>query len=160
MFGVRRHLVLAVIFISALSSPVALADIVGLVVGISDGDTLTVLDSANRQHRVRLAAIDAPERAPAFGSRSRQSLAELCFRKEAQVLATGRNRDRVVGSVICAGVDAGAAQVERGMAWVYRQYAPKRSPLYGLEAEARKRRVGLWQDKDPLEPWAFRRANR
>jgi micrococcal nuclease len=152
----------AALFLFCVSTlPVGAAtQIVGKVVRIADGDTLTVLDSANRQHRVRLAAIDAPEKNQAFGNRSRQSLAEICFQKQAQVLATGRNRDRVVGTVICAGVDAGAAQVERGMAWVYPQYAPKRSPLYGLETEARNGRVGLWQDKAPLEPWEFRRANR
>jgi hypothetical protein len=33
----------------------------GRVVGISDGDTITVLDAKRTQHKVRLAGIDAPE---------------------------------------------------------------------------------------------------
>ncbi len=154
-------LIVSGLFFSALISQSAHAALTGFVVGVSDGDTLTVLDGTKRQRRIRLAGIDAPEKRQAFGARSSQSLSELCYGKQAQVFDTTDDRyGRTVGTVICDGVDANAAQVERGMAWVYRQYVPKRSSLYGLEAEARRERVGLWQDTEPIEPWAFRRANR
>lgn len=161
MFAKHHSVIFSAALFCATLSQVAHADLVGTVVGVSDGDTLTVLDRTKQQHRVRLAAIDAPEKSQAFGNRSRQSLSEMCFQREAKVLGTTKDRyGRVVGKVICDGVDANAAQVERGMAWVYRQYAPKGSPLYGLEAKARNGRVGLWQDKSPIEPWAYRRTNR
>ena len=49
-----------------------------------DGDTLTVLTASKRQHKIRLAEIDAPEK-QAFGTKSKQSLSELCFGKEAEI---------------------------------------------------------------------------
>lgn len=71
---------------------------------------------------------------------------------------TARDRyGRTVGELDCAGVPAGPEQVRRGMAWVYTKYAPKGSPLYQLEAEARAARLGLWADPDPTPPWSWRR---
>ena len=52
----------------------------GRVVGVSDGDTLTVLMSG-RQVKIRLAEIDAPEKSQAFGQRAKQSLSDLVFSK-------------------------------------------------------------------------------
>ena len=57
----------------------------GRVVGISDGDTITVLDRDHRQHKIRLAGIDAPEKGQAFGERSRQSLAQMAHGKDARL---------------------------------------------------------------------------
>jgi len=59
----------------------------GLVVSVHDGDTLTVL-VGKQQVKVRLAEIDAPELRQPFGNRSRQSLAELCFKEPAKVEQT------------------------------------------------------------------------
>jgi len=44
------------------------------VVALSDGDTITILDTAKVQHKIRLAGIDAPEKGQAFGERSKQNL--------------------------------------------------------------------------------------
>ena len=63
---------------------------------------------------------------------------------------------RTLGRVSCAGVDANAEQVRRGMAWVYVRYAPKYSPLYAVQAEARAARRGLWHDPNPVPPWKWR----
>ena len=48
--------------------------ITGRVVGVADGDTITVLDTDKVQHKIRLAGIDAPEKKQAFGNRSKESL--------------------------------------------------------------------------------------
>jgi endonuclease YncB( thermonuclease family) len=53
----------------------------GRVVGVQDGDTITVLDSANANHRIRLVGIDAPEKGQAFGTRSGQNLSQAVFNK-------------------------------------------------------------------------------
>jgi endonuclease YncB( thermonuclease family) len=129
----------------------------GQVVAITDGDTLIILDAAKNQHAVRLLDIDAPERSQAFGARSRQALTTLCFRKSASV--RGREYDRygrILGQVTCDGVDANAAQVKQGMAWVFVRYASPNSPLYLLEEEAREARRGLWRDALPTAPWDWR----
>lgn len=147
------------VVLTLLSSP-TLADFTGRVVKIADGDTLTVLVNKT-QIRVRLDAIDAPESGQAFGKRARQSLAELCAAKDARVADRGKDRyGRTIGRVTCAGVDANSEQVRRGMAWVFVRYAPKDSPLYGLEAQARSAKRGLWAHPGAVAPWEWRRAQR
>lgn len=134
--------------------------VVGLVVAIADGDTLTVLNEDFQQVKVRLAEIDAPEKRQGFGARSRQSLGELCHEKQAKVRVVDVDRyKRIVGRVTCAGVDANAAQVRRGMAWVYDRYAKDKS-LYRLQDEARGAGRGLWADMNPVAPWEWRRNQR
>jgi micrococcal nuclease len=148
----------AVLFLAALVfAPVAaLGDFTGRVVKVSDGDTLTVLVK-KRQIRVRLDGIDAPERGQAFGVRSRQSLAQLCAAKTAQVEDRGKDRyGRTLGVVVCGAFEANSEQVRRGMAWVFRQYAPLGSALYELETYARLRQIGLWADPRAVAPWEWR----
>jgi endonuclease YncB( thermonuclease family) len=132
-------------------------ELVGRVVAVADGDTLTVLVS-RQQIKVRPTDIDAPERKQPFGTRSRQSLAELCHGKDARIESRGADRyGRTLGRVICAGVDANAEQVLRGLAWVYVRYAPKDSALYAVQDGARAAKRGLWQDARPVPPWEWRR---
>lgn len=127
-----------------------------LVIAIADGDTLTCLTDDKRQVKVRLSEIDAPERKQPFGTKSRESLADLCYEKRAtiQVVTTDRY-GRTVGRVTCAGVDANTAQVRRGLAWVYDRYVTDRS-LYALQDEARAEGRGLWSGPSPVPPWAWR----
>lgn len=126
------------------------------VVGVSDGATLTLLVD-ERPVKVRLANIDAPDKAQAFGDRSKQSLAALCRGKDATYKELDVDRHgRSVALVHCDGVEVNRAQIERGMAWVY----PKTNQdltLPGLEAMARRDRRGLWVDPEPVAPWEFRR---
>jgi micrococcal nuclease len=126
------------------------------VIGIADGDTLTVLED-QKPRKIRLANIDAPERKQDFGEKSRQSLSQLCFKKDAtyQVQDTDRY-GRTVAVVKCDGVEANRTQVMRGFAWVYRRYN-KDPSLHQMEAAAKKHRAGLWSHPSPVPPWEFRR---
>lgn len=131
------------------------ADFTGKVVAVADGDTLTVLVD-QRQIRVRLVDIDAPESGQAYGQQSKESLVGVCAGKEAQVADSGKDRyGRTLGRVTCDGVDANAEQVRRGMAWVFDRYVQDRS-LYFLQEEARAARRGLWADLKPVPPWEWR----
>lgn len=135
------------------------ADFSGEVVAILDGDTIDVLVS-RQPVRVRLAQIDAPEKRQAFGTRSRQVLAGLVFRKTVRVAEDGRDRyGRAIGTVYVGEVNVNAQMVRQGMAWVYRRYA-KDQALYELEIRAKESRLGLWADLDPMAPWDYRRNNR
>ena len=154
------------------------AELRGQVIGISDGDTLTVLDAANSPHRIRLDGIDAPEKGQAYGTRSKDLLAALAFGKPAVVVWSKRDRyGRIVGQVHvaasphCAGADCppshdvGLALIEAGLAWHYKRYqheqrAVERGRYARAEDEARARRVGLWQDRHPVPPWEYRGARR
>lgn len=130
-----------------------------IVIGVSDGDTLTARCETARGFenlKIRLAEIDAPEKGQAFGSRSKQRLAELCFGKHADVAVTDKDRYlRTVAHVSCEKVDAGTEQVRAGMAWVFDRYVTDRS-LYDVQEAARTAHRGLWADPQPTAPWVWR----
>jgi micrococcal nuclease len=125
------------------------------VIGVSDGDTLTLLVDRTPL-KIRLANVDAPEKKQSFGERSKQSLSVLCFGKDATYAVQDIDRyGRTVAVVTCAGVQVNRAQVERGMAWVYLKYNRDKS-LPAVQAQAKLKRAGLWADKSPVPPWEFR----
>lgn len=158
---------------TALASRGAVADtLTGRVVGVADGDTITVLDANRRQHKIRLGGIDAPEKAQPYGQRSKENLSRMVFGKNVRVEWDKRDRyDRIVGKVwvqpascpTCPmTLDAGHAQITVGLAWWYRKYAKEQSAedrgAYEFsEREARAKRVGLWSDPDQVPPWEWRR---
>ncbi len=136
------------------------AEISGIVTEVQDGDTLTLVNWS-ATYKVRLADIDAPEWEQLRGKDSRASLFHLCFLRRAIAEANGEDQyGRPLVRITCAGVDANTEQVRRGLAWVFVRYAPKNSPLYGVEAEARAARRGLWEDPDPEPPWVWRARKR
>ena len=128
---------------SSFSQPSDAITHVGRVVGVTDGDTITVL-AGGLEMRVRLAQIDAPERGQPWGSRAKQALSNLVFGKEVRVVQTDVDHyGRVVGRVYAGGQDVNAEMVRGGHAWVYRRYATDQS-LHALEDEARESSRGLW----------------
>jgi endonuclease YncB( thermonuclease family) len=163
----------SLLVLSALLVSIAHADtLTGRVVGVSDGDTITVLDANRQQHKIRLQGIDAPEKAQPFGQRSKENLSRHVFGKDVRVEWEKRDRyKRIVGKVwvqpascpTCPmTLDAGHAQITAGMALWYRKYAKEQSPqdrgAYEFsEQEAKAKRVGLWSDADPVPPWEWRR---
>ncbi|MBO1077253.1 thermonuclease family protein [Roseomonas marmotae] len=142
-----------------LSQPTLAAELFGRVVGIADGDTLTLLTPERQQVKVRLYGIDAPESRQPYGTRAQQELSALAFRKEVRVVVEDTDRyGRKVGRVWAGPVDVNAELVRRGAAWVYRQY--NRDPaLPRLEAEARQAKRGLWSlpPQEQVPPWDWRR---
>lgn len=143
------------------------------VTAISDGDTITCFDPINRkQEKIRLRGIDAPESKQPFGQRSKQSLAALAHGKQATIKWDKRDRwGRIIGAVWvepagCTScghtLDTGRAQLIAGMAWWFKRYAKdqpveERHQYEFEENEAKVRRIGLWQDKQPIAPWEWRK---
>ena len=135
--------------------------LIGKVVAVADGDTLTLLDATQRQHKIRLAAIDAPEKYQPFGNKAKQTLAEICFGKEAEAIIETKDRyGRYVAEVYCEGINANESLLSEGMAWVYIQHAKKFPHYIDRENSARTDRAGLWADQHPIPPWEFRRNKR
>jgi endonuclease YncB( thermonuclease family) len=96
----------------------------GRVVGTSDGDTITVLDSTKNQHKIRLAGIDAPESKQAFGQASKKHMSALVFNRDVTLDCDKTDKyGREVCIVLVDGQDANLAQVRAGMAWWYRERA-------------------------------------
>lgn len=151
-------------WILAFSSLAVSAEtIIGRVVGVSDGDTLTVLSTNDQQFKIRLSGIDAPEKGQPFGNRAKESLSEMVFEKQVVVESNKEDRyRRKVGKVQREGTDVNLEQVKRGMAWHYTAYAKEQAPsdreVYAnAEAEAKTQRRGLWRETTPSAPWEFRR---
>lgn len=134
----------------------------GRVVGVQDGDTITVLDSSNANHRIRLQGIDAPEKGQAFGSRSGENLSQLVFSKVVTIEWSKHDRyGRIVGKVIFGSQDICLEQIRAGMAWHYKYYQEEQTAedrqLYAdAEINARAAKSGLWLDPAPIPPWDFR----
>lgn len=148
---------IALSFLLGLVFSANAALIEGRVVGIADGDTITVLDSSFKQHKIRLAEIDAPESSQPFGRQSKASLSQLCFERKAKVIVQDTDRyQRLVGRVECDGRDVNLAQVVSGYAWVYDKYA-RDAMLKKAQSSAKLARAGLWSEPNPTPPWEFRR---
>lgn len=127
----------------------------GKVVAVLDGDTLELMESG-KAIRVRLANIDAPEKSQPYGQASKQSLSDMCYGRDAQLQKQSIDQyGRTVGIIMCGGIEANRAQVERGMAWVYTMY--NRDPsLVQLQNNAKQVSSGLWRDANPTPPWDYR----
>lgn len=149
-----------------LSLPVEAAILEGKIVGVHDGDTVTLLDASKTQYRIRLTGIDAPESDQAFGERSKQALSRQVFGKVVRIEYTKRDRyHRILGKILLTGADINITQVESGMAWHFKKYESDQSPsdrakYSGAEVKARAAKLGLWLDKAPTPPWDFRKAKR
>ena len=136
-----------------------------LVVGISDGDTVTVLgdfSGAREQKRLRLTEIDTPERGQPWSSRARQALADKVFQRQVRIASEGEDRyGRLLGRIYVGDRDINREMIREGHAWVYRQYS---SDIALLEDErlAREQGSGLWSlpDADRVPPWEWRRGGR
>jgi len=135
----------------------------GKVVSVADGDTITILDVNKTQHKIRLQGIDAPEKAQAFGEKSKQSLYEMVHGKTVQVSFTKNDKyGRIVGKVFLDTQDICHQQIKSGLAWHYKKYQDEQ-PLaerqtYSVsESNAKSQQLGLWSDAQPLAPWDYRK---
>jgi len=154
-----RYLTLpAIVLVTGLllaAPPKVTEEISGKVVGVTDGDTITVL--VNKETiKVRLEGIDAPESGQSYGTKSKQALSEMVFGKPVTVKKTGTDKyKRTLGIVMVGDVDANAKMIEDGWAWHFKKYNDEER-LAKLEDAARKAKRGLWADDTPLAPWDYR----
>ena len=128
-------------------------------VGITDGDTLTVLQKRDKiPIKVRISAIDAPEKKQPFGEQAKQELSDLCFKKSVKLIYVDTDRyGRTVADVYCDGINAGEAMVTRGYAWAYEKYIGEKGYYRELQAKAKSQGAGLWVDTNPTAPWDWRK---
>ena len=143
------------------------------VIGVSDGDTITVRIANAPPYTIRLSGIDSPEKKQPFGNRSKQNLSQLVFGKPVRVEWSKKDKyGRLVGKVLvatgacarppcAAALDVNLAQIAAGFAWHYRQYKNEqskqdRSVYEAAEQHARENKRGLWSDAHPVPPWEWR----
>ena len=148
------------------------AELTGRVVGITDGDIITVVDAGKKQHAIRLSGIDAPELKQPFGAQSRKNLSDMINNRRVTIAWDKRDRKkRIIGKVFfrpelcatpaCLETDANYQQIAAGMAWHDKQTEGEQSPEYqkryaAAEKQARAAKRGLWEDPVPVPPWEWR----
>lgn len=146
----KQPLLGCILALAAVFQPAWAGLITGIVIGVSDGDTITMLDDRLQQRKVRLAGIDAPEKAQDFGQRAKQNLAMMAFGHRATVQTGKMDRyGRVIGKLFVTGTDINLRQIEDGMAWHYKAYEREQEPgdrlaYAAAEIAARASKRGLW----------------
>ena len=162
----KKFALAAVMLLAVFACDATAATLMGRVVSVSDGDTVTVLTAENRQFKIRLSGIDAPEKKQPFGARAKETLARQLFGQPVTVEWTKTDRyGRIVGKIEVDGVDANLEQIREGSAWVYTQYLRElpvedRKLYLETERQAKSERRGLWHDNDPEPPWQWRHERR
>ena len=134
----------------------------GQVVGVQDGDTLTVREEGGQALRIRLWGVDAPERRQPFSNVAKKHLSDLTFGQRVRVQARTQDRyGRTVAVILLPdGRNVNEAMVNDGYAWWFRKYAPYDRTLEKLEREAKEAGRGLWADPQAVPPWEFRHSGR
>lgn len=133
----------------------------GKIVGIADGDTVTVLTPEKLQVKIRLEGIDAPEAGQEYGQNSKQALSALIFGKEVTVRQSGTDRyGRTLGWISAFGTDVNREMVRLGWAWHFNQYNQEKD-IAALQADAKAAKRGLWAAPNaPMPPWEYRALGR
>jgi endonuclease YncB( thermonuclease family) len=153
------------IILSIVMSTAAFAgEFTGKVIGVADGDTITVLHvngDTKTPVKVRLAGIDTPEKAQDYGAKAKKALSSQIHGESVKVVYTEKDRyGRTIGDVYWGNHWINYEMVAAGWAWHYKQYS-KDKRLADAEVTARKGRKGLWADpNEPIPPWEYRRALR
>jgi micrococcal nuclease len=128
------------------------------VIEVLDGDTVLIA-RAGGLLKIRMAEIDAPEKAQAFGADSAQSLSGMVMGKQVKFVSQTMDQyDRMVAHLSVNGLDVNAEQIRRGMAWEYSNFHSNKA-LITLQSEAKQAPRGLWVQSDPIPPWEWRKLH-
>lgn len=129
----------------------------GKVIGISDGDTITVLDADKVQYKIRLSCIDTPEKGQDFGTRAKEVLSSMIWNRQVNVQYSKTDQyGRLIGTVSMGSLLVNYEQVKQGMAWAYRKYCQD-CKYYDAEKYARNNMIGIWSKPNPIPPWEWRK---
>lgn len=133
----------------------------GKVIAIIDGDTYDILLEGNETERVRMDAIDAPEKGMPYYKAAKNYLSNLCFQKEVRLVYVGTDQHgrSINHSFLKDGTDLSKEMIRNGYAWHYKEYSSDKE-LADLEIQARNNKIGLWADKNPMEPWKCRKIRK
>ena len=131
------------------------------IIGVKDGDTVELLMNGKPQI-VRLSNIDCPEKKQPFGNNAKQFVSDLCFEKMVKISTDGkkdRNKRLIAEIILPNGKNINKELVKNGLAWHLKKYS-KDVSYDILEKQARKLKLGLWKDKNPIAPWNWRKSRK
>ena len=155
----RKNIAL-LFFIFSWNSIFCQTTLTGIVVGTKDGDTVVVLDGLNHQTTLRLAEVDCPEKNQPFGTKAKQFTSDQIYLKKIKYIVT--DTDRYGRSIAMIYYDndnkyLSAEIIKAGMGWHYKRYSTS-TKLANFEVKAKKDKIGLWVDNNPIAPWEWRKS--
>ncbi|MDH5727952.1 MAG: thermonuclease family protein [Gammaproteobacteria bacterium] len=162
MYVIKRTLLMFVCLLQLLATNTHAALLTGKVVGISDGDTITILTSEKEQIKIRLAEIDTPEKKQPYGQKAKQALSDKIYNQNVSVKVQTKDRyGRVIGHIYLGQRWINEEMIKDGNAWVYRQYS-KSKHLLSLEQQAKAAKRGLWAlpESQRQPPWEWRKQKK
>jgi micrococcal nuclease len=128
------------------------------IIAVLDGDTVLVRRKVGLV-KIRLAEIDAPEKAQAFGETSKKSLSDMVLGKQVKIVSQTMDQyGRLVAHLSVNGLDVNAEQIRRGMAWEYSNSHSNKA-LIVLQNQAKQAPHGLWKQDNPMPPWKWRKLH-
>lgn len=133
----------------------------GKIIRVSDGDTVVVLDSTNTQYRVRLDGIDCPEKGQPFGKKATDFVKNITSKSEF-VTIVWKKKDRygrILGYLIVDEVNVNKELLRNGLAWHYKHFN-KDKELADLEQQAKDKKLNIWSESNPIEPYYWRKGKR
>ena len=156
--GIVAAMKLTILLTLLLTLTASAFEFTGKVVGVTDGDTITVLAEGNKQYKVRLQHIDCPETRQPFATKAKQSLSSKVFGKEVTIKWDEMDRyKRILGEVYIGKRWINVELVSEGLAWHYKHYS-KDKTMAAAEVKAKAAKLGIWSMPNPIAPWDFRRG--
>jgi endonuclease YncB( thermonuclease family) len=150
--------IILILFLGMVSNIVFSKEISAKVVGVTDGDTITVLDKNKIQYKIRFYGIDTPEKKQAYGQKAKEVLSNKIFGKIVRLEMIKKDRyGRSIGKVYLGNIYINLKMVEDGWAWHYKHYSKDKDLSYA-EKKARKAKLGLWKASNPTPPWKWRKG--
>lgn len=158
---INRIVLIIIVFLSL--SNCLYSQLKGRIIGVSDGDSVSLLDEKNVVFKIRLNGIDAPEKKQDFGNASKNFIGDLIYDKFVWVRTNGLDRyGRTIGTIYLnenmIGKSVNEMSLENGMSWHYKKY-DKNILWSNIELKAKEDKIGLWQLQNPIPPWSFRGSN-
>ena len=135
--------------------------LIGQVLKVADGDTITIITDAQQTRKIRLSEIDTPERDQPWGQQASRALSKKVANKSIVAKVSGVDRyDRVIAEIFVGERNINHEMVSEGHAWTYRRHL-KNDHLLELEQMAKENGLGLWGfTEDPIPPWRWRKGSR
>jgi endonuclease YncB( thermonuclease family) len=125
---------------------------------IVDGDTFHANLPEVGNRTIRIWSIDSPEKKQRCGPQATEFLASLIWDKPLKLKIKAKDQyGRLVAQVFHEGVDIGLVMVRYGFAWHYVAISKDKS-LIQAQADAKKQKLGLWSDANPIAPWVYRKT--
>ena len=139
--------------------------VIGNLNRVVDGDTIHLKTKANNSIKVRLAFIDAPELNQPFGKDAKAFLKKIEGQDVAIDVKSKDRYGRYVAVLFHQNADINLLMIENGYAWVYTKYLKyasiqMRNKYLHAQLLAKESQLGLWQTKDFIAPWKWRKHSR